>query len=48
MIVLFKKIGVFKELFFYEVFNFGDVDWFIFKVYVFDIKGFISFKVSVV
>lgn len=46
-IVSFKKIGVFKESFSHETFNFGDVDRFTFKVHVFDIKGFISLKVSV-
>lgn len=47
-LVSFKKIGVFKESFSHEAFNFGDLDRFTFKVHVFDIKGFISLKVSVV
>ena len=47
-IVSFKTIGVFKESFSHEAFNFGDLDRFTFKVNVFDIKGFISLKVSAV
>ena len=42
----FKTIGVFKESFSHEAFNIGH-DQFTFKVHVFDIKGFISLKVSV-
>lgn len=47
-IVAFRRIGAFKKSFSHEDFNFGDLDRFTFKVHVFDIKGFISLKVSVV
>jgi len=47
-LVSFQRIGVFKQTFSHEAFNFGDPDRFTFKVHVFDIKGFISLKVSVV
>lgn len=47
-LVSFQRIGVFKQTFSHEAFNFGDTDRFTFKVHVFDIKGFISLKVSVV
>lgn len=47
-LVAFEKIGVFKQKFSHETFKFGDLDRFTFKVHVFDIKGFISLKVSLV
>ncbi|XP_020606886.1 attractin-like [Orbicella faveolata] len=45
-LVSFQRIGVFKQTFSHEAFNFGDPDRFTFKVHVFDIKGFISLKIS--
>ncbi|XP_078358816.1 attractin-like protein 1 [Oculina patagonica] len=45
-IVAFEKIGVFKQTFSHEAFNFGDREEFTFKVNVFDIKGFVSLEIS--
>ena len=46
-LIMRHKIGTFKESFSHETFKFGQ-DKFAFKVYVFDIKGFVTLEVSAV
>jgi len=40
------KIGIFEQTFSHELFKFGGPDRFSFKVYVFDIKGFVTLQIT--
>ncbi|KAJ7336559.1 hypothetical protein OS493_011773 [Desmophyllum pertusum] len=45
-LVALREIGEYEQVFSYEVFKFGGRDRFTFKVYVYNIKGFVSLQIS--